>query len=544
MRAAFDSVLFRANSAATLHRRAWCVADADAARHWPLSRDDEERGTSVGSAYQRGISRICVVPAARKLIQPTQLVFSEFDNTRNGSFQHFEVIMAGISKNAGSTQTLLEILQKLQHGNKSPANTKNNKVADDCKAAAEAAIGEGRLNGSMTKVEATEAYDKLEALVKQCKALASDGELSQADMEKLVPGYEALMNQIDAFKKNETVNCKAGLDSVFKKIEDAFKSGNLTDKATSATPICGNDDCDTAPTTVPGEYSQLKGEWAELKERADAGEDVSKDLSALKIKADKLINNNDFDVGKQASFFANSIKQGLASGLLTENEGKRLQEGLEKIFDFSNSPPTASLVEDADSDDMRLPNSDELKTKLGDFGKLLHSEKNDHQVNYGKRFENFGQRIEQGIKSGQLTKKEGEALKAENKKLSAKIDRMKERIASGELSPADGRAKMKELTDEFSTRIFQHKHDADVAVNKTMDNAAAQMCEAYNTGKINFNQLLEVGTKLINLSKKYSNPEKMTKPERSLFKDQLALILQTFDVKKLQGAKESQDIDE
>jgi len=65
------------------------------------------------------------------------------------------------------------------------------------------------------------------------------------------------------------------------------------------------------------------------------------------------------------------------------------------------------------------------------------------------------QRIEQGIKSGQLTEEEANVLAAEQKKL----QQMKEDIRSDQVVTPEERQKIKEATKEASQHIYDEKHD-------------------------------------------------------------------------------------
>ncbi len=71
------------------------------------------------------------------------------------------------------------------------------------------------------------------------------------------------------------------------------------------------------------------------------------------------------------------------------------------------------------------------------------------------REKNQKERIEQGVKSGELTRPEARRLKAKEAKIKADEAKAK---ADGEVTPAE-RAKLQHEQNKASKRIYRQKHD-------------------------------------------------------------------------------------
>jgi len=72
-----------------------------------------------------------------------------------------------------------------------------------------------------------------------------------------------------------------------------------------------------------------------------------------------------------------------------------------------------------------------------------------------QRMQNQESRIDQGVKSGQLTPKEAGKLEAEQAKIQQTEQRMK---SDGSLTPKE-RRKLDNMQDHSSNRIYNQKHD-------------------------------------------------------------------------------------
>ena len=79
-----------------------------------------------------------------------------------------------------------------------------------------------------------------------------------------------------------------------------------------------------------------------------------------------------------------------------------------------------------------------------------------------QRMQNQENRIDQGIRSGQLTPKEAGKLEAEQAKIRQTEQRMK---SDGNLT-AKERQKLDNMQDRASSHIYRHKHDRQTAGTK------------------------------------------------------------------------------
>ena len=79
-----------------------------------------------------------------------------------------------------------------------------------------------------------------------------------------------------------------------------------------------------------------------------------------------------------------------------------------------------------------------------------------------QRMQNQEQRIDQGVRSGQLTPKEAGKLEAEQAKIRQTEQRMK---ADGNLTPKE-RRKLDNMQDRASDHIYRQKHDRQKAGTK------------------------------------------------------------------------------
>jgi hypothetical protein len=75
-----------------------------------------------------------------------------------------------------------------------------------------------------------------------------------------------------------------------------------------------------------------------------------------------------------------------------------------------------------------------------------------------QRQRNQQERIDQGVRSGQLTDREANRLEAQHQKINRDIKAAK---ADGEMTPGE-RAKIEREQNRLSKRIYKQKHDAQV----------------------------------------------------------------------------------
>jgi hypothetical protein len=438
----------------------------------------------------------------------------------------------------GHLDTLDDHIWDARHNEDPDVGVKLRTFGKGAKASTEADIAKAVTNGQLTETEAKEAYKQLGTLMSKEQKLASDGGLSRKDKRALQTSYDTLQNKIEELKTNETVDTQAGLDSLFQKLEGGFKSGQLTGDPVDAD---GEPQLDAAGNEVKGEYSKLKQQWSDLKARADDGEDIGKDLSALVRRTDRKLSNTSVDLGQQQKFYANSIQQGLDSGLLTDQEGRRLKSDLATILDASGKPVSQKTEDGLE----RTPTPSEVKDRLAEFSKSLGREKGDAHLNTTKRFANFDARLKEGKESGQLTAKEFADLQKRSGTLHKQVDTLQAEIASGELDPAQVRAKreqIKRLTDDFSTHLYNQKHNAATNLTQRIENLAGQVIEAVFAQKIDWNQFGGIAEKLIKLASDAKDKKNLKPAEQKWLNDQLNLLAQSTGVNVAMGPSMSSDV--
>ncbi len=143
------------------------------------------------------------------------------------------------------------------------------------------------------------------------------------------------------------------------------------------------------------------------------------------------------------------IQNGVESGALTKREEKRLNNQMEKIQDVKDgirADGIVTKVERAYVKDLRDKQSDRI-----------YKQKHDAQVNPEamSRGQKQRLRIENGVKSGALTKREEKRLNNQMERIRDVREGMR---ADGEVSDTE-KAYVQKLRDEQSERIYKQKHD-------------------------------------------------------------------------------------
>jgi polyhydroxyalkanoate synthesis regulator phasin len=153
------------------------------------------------------------------------------------------------------------------------------------------------------------------------------------------------------------------------------------------------------------------------------------------------------------------IDSGVKSGELTEQEAKRLQKGQQRV----------QKMEDKARADGRLTAEERQRIERAQDreSKRIHSETHDKQhakkapppSHIDQRQAEQQRRIDEGVKSGQLTKKEAERLQ----KGQAHIQKMEDKaMADGRITPEE-RRRIEAAQDRESERIRRERHDRQTA---------------------------------------------------------------------------------
>lgn len=156
------------------------------------------------------------------------------------------------------------------------------------------------------------------------------------------------------------------------------------------------------------------------------------------------------------------IDQGVQSGALTpretgklETEQAKIQQAEERMKSDGNLTPKErqrlNRMQDRSSRDIYNQKHDAQAANVG--GGALPGNANDPRVQ--KRMQNQERRIDQGVKSGELTPKEAGRLEANQ----ARIQQTEERMKSDGNLTGQERQKLSGMQDRASDRIYQQKHD-------------------------------------------------------------------------------------
>jgi hypothetical protein len=154
------------------------------------------------------------------------------------------------------------------------------------------------------------------------------------------------------------------------------------------------------------------------------------------------------------------IEQGLQNGSLNTREASQLERGQAKIDKMESnaekngnlSPAEKARIERAQNQQSRQINRDENNAARGNPNSAS-SQRMQADV---QRNINQQQRIEQGVKSGQLTNRE--AGKLENGQ--ARVNRAEARAGANGHVGANEQARIQKAENKQSKRIYRQKHDA------------------------------------------------------------------------------------
>jgi CRISPR/Cas system-associated endoribonuclease Cas2 len=166
---------------------------------------------------------------------------------------------------------------------------------------------------------------------------------------------------------------------------------------------------------------------------------------------------NDPGIQQRMENQENRIDQGVNTGTLTPKETGRLEAEQARI----------QQAEERMKSDGNLTTKERqrLNTMQNKAGGDIYTQKHDSQTapvtppaapTVRQRQQNQQQRVQQGVRSGELTPQEAGRLEAEQ----ARIQQSKERMRSdGELTGAE-RQKLNTMQDRSSRHIYRQKHDA------------------------------------------------------------------------------------
>ncbi|MCI5071442.1 hypothetical protein MRY82_00670 [bacterium] len=132
-----------------------------------------------------------------------------------------------------------------------------------------------------------------------------------------------------------------------------------------------------------------------------------------------------------------------------------------------------------------------------------------------KRAKKQSQRIKQSVKSGQLTKEEAVGLREDGKAIREEVKSAK---ADGTVDQAE-RAKIKEMRQERSKKIYQEKHDEERMLSK---DKRKKMKQAVRSGKMTSEQAKEIESESMKIREQrksfMKNDNKIDEQEREQLK--------------------------
>jgi hypothetical protein len=157
------------------------------------------------------------------------------------------------------------------------------------------------------------------------------------------------------------------------------------------------------------------------------------------------------------------IDQGVKSGALKPKETGRLEAEQAKIRQTEqrmksdgqltpNERQKLNNMQDRSSQHIYNQKHDAQTVNVGSSGAAIGSMKD---PGIQRRMQNMEQRIDQGIKSGELTPKEAGKLEAEQARIQQAEQRMK---SDGNLTGQE-RQKLHNMQDRSSSHIYKQKHD-------------------------------------------------------------------------------------
>jgi uncharacterized tellurite resistance protein B-like protein len=150
------------------------------------------------------------------------------------------------------------------------------------------------------------------------------------------------------------------------------------------------------------------------------------------------------------------INQGIRSGELTEEEADILQDNLDRIRErYSRMKADGKLTaaEQDRLDRMLDQNSQMIYNKK--HNPVWHIYHGEHESHFSERIRSQQERINQGIRSGELTRSEADILQDNLDRIKARYSRMK---ADGKLT-AEERERMDRMLDRNSRMIRDKKNN-------------------------------------------------------------------------------------
>lgn len=132
-----------------------------------------------------------------------------------------------------------------------------------------------------------------------------------------------------------------------------------------------------------------------------------------------------------------------------------------------------------------------------------------------KKGKKQSERIKQGVQSGQLTQEEAKALRQDGKAIREEVKSAKE---DGTVDEAE-RAKIREMRQERSKKIYQEKHDDEYTLSKAKQK---RMNDAVRSGKMTTEQAQEIKDENMKIKDKrhefVKNDNKLDEQEREQLK--------------------------
>jgi hypothetical protein len=154
------------------------------------------------------------------------------------------------------------------------------------------------------------------------------------------------------------------------------------------------------------------------------------------------------------------INQGIRSGELTRSEADVLRDNLNWIKERFNRMTADGLLtpgERAKLDDMLERNNQMIYNKKHNpIGRVYVADQRGAAGEFHERIRNQRERIEQGIRSGELTRGEADILLDNLNWIRDRFDRMK---ADGRLTHEE-QARLDRMLDENNEMIYNKKHNA------------------------------------------------------------------------------------
>lgn len=209
----------------------------------------------------------------------------------------------------------------------------------------------------------------------------------------------------------------------------------------------------------------LLAEGHGTKSRPHAAKRVAKPKADCIHERKEHVKKSDPGVNARQEHQKDRIKQGIRSGQLTKEEAQQLKETQKEIRQEEKEYKSDGTLTKEERKD--------LHQDLNAASKEIYQEKHDAETQPGvtpaepkplgtkdpgvnQRQENQEDRIQQGVRSGELTKRETFTLAQKEKRLAHLEKRLKK---DGSLTAAERTRLHKEL-NELSAEIYKQKHDA------------------------------------------------------------------------------------